>query len=106
MWNEVASNPLVNFARTSGKHLMLYVPGYFAGDAPDCAYGLEQVGPTTRTYGGFLYVRADDVAVMAHELGTNFGLRPSSEVQCHRAVDPATCRTWSSAEFYDVMGYS
>lgn len=104
LWAEVAANPLVGFTRGAGRHLLVYVPGY-PGQQPGCTYGVAELGSTPAT-GGYLMVRAAELAVMAHELGHNFGLGHSSALQCDGAIDSGTCRTRAYYDLYDVMGVS
>ncbi|MGY1783285.1 reprolysin-like metallopeptidase, partial [Geodermatophilus sp. SYSU D01036] len=103
LWTDVARQ--LGWTRAPGKHLLLYVPGNRNDPNDPCAYGLAQVG-TSRTSGGFLYVRGVETSVIAHELGHNFGLGHSSAVQCDGSPEGAPCRTQPYWDWYDVMGVS
>ncbi|PRY51913.1 D-mannose binding lectin [Geodermatophilus tzadiensis] len=102
MWDDVAAT--VGFPRGPGRHLLLYVPGYPA-QMPDCAYGLAQIG-TGPGSGGYLYVRATTLSVLAHEVGHNLGLGHSSLRQCDAALDTGSCAVAPYEDYYDVMGGS
>jgi hypothetical protein len=101
MWNQVAG--AVGFTPGPGKHLLLYVT---TTRLPvPCYYGLGSVG-TSPASGGRVYVNDWRAAVMAHELGHNFGLGHSGETQCDGAVEAVGCLTDAYLDLFDVMGYS
>jgi LGFP repeat/Metallo-peptidase family M12B Reprolysin-like len=102
LWDDVAGQ--VGFTPGPGKHLLMYIPGY-GRQLSGCAYGLAEVGDALHA-GGYLYVRDTTTPVIAHELGHNFGLGHSSELQCDDAVDSGSCATTGYNDWYDVMGYS
>jgi len=102
MWREAAD--AVAFDPSDGNHLLLYLANAPA-NFRECADGLGTVGDS-RSSGGLLYTKSLAPAIIAHEMGHNFGLGHSSSRQCTGPRYTGTCSTSEYADYYDVMGFS
>jgi hypothetical protein len=97
MWDEAAA--AVGFVPGPGRHLLLYVSSYGVGSWP-CDYAMGEWGDGPDA-GGFSYVRGAGIAIIAHQLGHNFGLADSGRSTCG---NDRTCGVYASGDGYDVMG--
>lgn len=105
LWKEAAAE--VGFVGGAAQHLLVYV-----GDqGTRCAAGLGSVGSGVDA-GGVTYVSEASLAVVAHELGHNMGLRHSGKLRCPAGAEPAGtaaspgtagCDGAEYDDLYDVM---
>ncbi|WP_116453502.1 FG-GAP repeat domain-containing protein [Blastococcus litoris] len=99
----------VGFSPGPGRHLLVYLPYYFA-ELTNCGQGLGEQGEGPGA-GGMAYVKGSETGRIAHELGHNFGLGDSTILKCTTSpsvpsVDEGNCFAARNpvTDFYDVMG--
>jgi hypothetical protein len=102
LWAEAARK--AGWTEAPGRHLVVQLPE--AADVGGCGAGLGTVGRYLGD-GGTTWTSYADWAVIAHELGHNFGLGHANALSCGAAADRLSgCTEQAYQDGYDVMGVS
>jgi hypothetical protein len=102
LWAEAARK--AGWTEAVGRHLVVQLPE--PADLGGCGAGLGTVGRYLGD-GGTTWTSYADWAVIAHELGHNFGLGHANALACGSSADKLSgCTEQAYQDGYDVMGVS